>query len=95
VVRDLVEIRRQAASRTADATQRTLDRLDDVLHALGAVRFEAEPMDVVDPLIHSVTEERRAEEAPEGVIVATVAPGYRSGRGLVLCKAAVAVSRGN
>jgi len=95
VVRDLVEVRRQAASRAADAAQRTLDRLDDLLDALGAVRFEAEPMDVVDPLIHTVSEERPADEAPDGVIVATLAPGYRSGRGLVLCKAAVAISRGN
>jgi hypothetical protein len=41
-----------------------------------------------------VIEERRAPGVPRGVIVEAVRPGFRSGRGLVLCKAAVAVSGG-
>lgn len=95
VVHDLVEVRREATSRATDALERALDRLDEVLIALGAVRFEAEPMDLVDPLIHSVIEERTAHDTPAGVVIETVLPGYRSARGLVLSKAAVAISRGS
>jgi molecular chaperone GrpE (heat shock protein) len=71
-----------------------LERLDSLLENLGAVRFEAETLDAVDPLIHVVVEEREQVDAPEGVIVQTVRPGFRTARGLVVCKAAVAVSRG-
>jgi len=91
VVRGLVDVRREV---DGDGTrERALARLDELLHGLGAVRFAAEAMDVVDPLIHVVVSERRVDGCPDGVIVETVRPGYRSARGLVLCKAAVAVNR--
>jgi len=92
VARDLAEVRREAAA--GAERERLLERLDGVLARLGAIRFSAEALDVVDPLIHVVIEERRAPGVPRGVIVAAVRPGFRSGRGLVLCKAAVAVSGG-
>ena len=50
-------------------------------------------MDFVDPLIHVVVEERRVDSAPDGVVLETLRPGYRTARGLVVCKAAVAVNR--
>jgi len=90
IVRDLVAIRDLCA---AGDSARVGDRLDALLEQLGAARFGAEPMDVVDPLIHVVMEERQRADAPDGVILATLRPGYRSGRGMVLCKAAVAVNR--
>ena len=71
-----------------------LGAIDELLHGLGALRFSAQPMDVVDPLIHAVVEERRAAGVPPGVILEAVRPGFRSGRGLVLARAAVAVSGG-
>ncbi len=92
VAHDLAALRREAAS--GAEPDRLLGLIDDLLERLGAVRFSAEALDVVDPLIHSVVEERHAAGVPRGVIVAAVRPGFRSGRGLVLCKAAVAVSGG-
>ncbi len=93
VIRDLAEIRRQASIIPAGNGHALLDRLDDLLERLGAIRFEAEPMDVVDPLIHAVVEERRQADVPDGVILATVRPGFRTVRGLIACKAAVAINR--
>ena len=91
VVRDLVDVRRQAAAQRKDTG--IVERLDRVLESLGAISFAAETMDVVDPLIHVVTEERRQADAPDGVILETVRPGFRTARGVVVCKAAVAVNR--
>ncbi len=93
VVKDLVGIRREAGALAARQARGILERVDDMLERLGAVRFEAEPMDVVDPLIHAVVEERQQADAPDGVILATVRPGFRTARGLIACKAAVAVNR--
>ena len=88
----LADIRREVAA--GAAAERVLGLVDELLHRVGAVRFAAEPLDVVDPLIHVVAEERKAAGVPRGVIVEALQPGFRNGRGLVLCKAAVAVSGG-
>ena len=93
LVKDLVDVRREAASLTGQDGTRIVARLDDVLERLGAVRFEAEPLDVVDPLIHVVVDERQQADVPEGLIVETLRQGYRTARGLVVCKAAVAVNQ--
>ena len=89
---ELAHVRREVAA--GAGAERVLGLVDDLLHRVGAVRFAAEPFDVVDPLIHAVVEERAAAGVPRGVIIEGLQPGFRSGRGLVLCKAAVAVSRG-
>jgi molecular chaperone GrpE (heat shock protein) len=94
VIRDLADIRREAAGTAVQDGSRLLARLDELLESLGAVRFEAEPMDLVDPLIHVVVAERQQADVPAGVILETLRPGYRTSRGLVVCKAAVAVSQG-
>jgi molecular chaperone GrpE (heat shock protein) len=92
IMEDVADIRREAAVLPGAAGERVAERLEHLLENLGAVRFAAEPMDLVDPLIHAVVERRSADGAPEGVILATLRPGYRTARGRVLCKAAVAVS---
>jgi hypothetical protein len=92
VARDLAALRREAAA-GADR-ERLVGLIDDLLERTGAVRFSAEALDVVDPLIHAVVEERSSAGVPRGVIIEALRPGFRSGRGLVLCKAAVAVSGG-
>lgn len=92
VARDLAEVRR--ALTAGDDLSAGLERLDDLLDRLGAVRFSAEPLDVVDPLIHTVVAERPGNGVPRGVVLEAVRPGFRSSRGLVLAKAAVAVSAG-
>jgi molecular chaperone GrpE (heat shock protein) len=99
---ELLEQRLEAVAREAAAVhrevaagadrERVLGLLDDLLQGLGASRFTAQPLDVVDPLIHAVVEERRADGVPSGVILEAVRPGFRSGRGLVLARAAVTVS---
>ncbi len=92
VVRDLAEVRRLAA--TGDGSRGPIiERLDHVLDKLGAIQFHGEPMDVLDPLIHEVAAERTANDVPNGVILHTLRPGYRTARGAVVCKAAVAISR--
>jgi molecular chaperone GrpE len=93
VVKELVDIRREAAAAANGAMGRAITRLDALLDDLGAMRFDAEPMDLVDPLIHVVADERHDDTAPDGVILEALQPGYRSARGMVLCKAAVAVNR--
>ncbi len=93
VVADLVEIRDRAVALGSGNGTDLIGRLDDLLENLGAVRFDAEPMDLVDPLIHTIVDERQRTDAPEGVIVETVRPGFRTARGAILCKAAVAVNR--
>ena len=92
IVARLAEIRRDLAVRDATAG-RGVEGLDALLSDLGAIRFEAGLMDAVDPLIHVVVEERRVPDAPDGVIVANLRPGFRTGRGLVVARAAVAVNR--
>jgi GrpE protein len=91
---ELVRLRQDAAAPTDANRGRLVQRLDDVLATLGAVRFDAEPLDLVDPLIHTIVEERHAQGHPEGVILQMLRPGYRTARGRLLCKAAVVVSQG-
>lgn len=93
VVRDVARVRGDAAALPGRNGARIVEQLDTVLDNLGALRFQAEPMDLVDPLIHAVAEERHRTDAPDGVILETVRPGYRTGRGVVVCKATVAVNR--
>jgi molecular chaperone GrpE (heat shock protein) len=93
VVKELVDVRRDAASLAAQGGARIVERLEHLIEDLGAVRFEADVMDVVDPLIHVVVEERQQADAPDGVILETVRPGYRTARGMVVCKAAVVVNQ--
>lgn len=94
LVRDLAQVRSDATSAAADEGGRIVARLDQLLESLGARKFEARRFDAIDPLIHVAVEERREQGIPEGVVLATVRPGFRSGRGVVVCKAAVAVNRG-
>lgn len=74
---------------------KVLEGLDELLGELGAIRFGAESLDFVDPLVHTVVEERADESVSEGVILETVRPGYRTGNGAVLVRANVAISRRN
>jgi molecular chaperone GrpE (heat shock protein) len=90
VVRELVEVHRELSAPDA---ARAGERLGQLLDTLGALRFAAEPMDVVDPLIHTVVGERRDDSAPDGVVLETARPGYRTARGAVVSKAAVVVNR--
>jgi len=91
IARELADVRRALAGSDPASG---IEQLDDLLDRLGAVRFSAEPLDVVDPLIHTVVAERPGNGVPRGVVVEAVRPGFRSSRGLVLAKAAVAVSAG-
>jgi hypothetical protein len=80
---------------TAAEAPRVAREIEALLDELGAVRFRAESWDFVDPLVHTVVEERPRSDMTEGLIIATIRPGYRTGVGTVLAKAGVAVSRRN
>jgi hypothetical protein len=97
VVAELVAIRGEALALPAVARGKggIIERMEEMLASLGAVRFDAEPMALLDPLIHTIASERYEEGVPDGVILETVRPGYRSARRVVLCKAAVVVNRRN
>lgn len=85
-------LRRQTARGEADPDT-TVTQLDRILESLGAVRFSAEPLEIVDPLIHEVVEERDVDGIASGLVVETLRPGYRTARRRIACKAEVAVRR--
>jgi molecular chaperone GrpE (heat shock protein) len=93
VVRDLAAIRNTAASFGGDAGAHLTEAVDQVLENLDAVKFEAHPLDHVDPLIYTVARETRDDRHPDGVVTETLRPGYRTCRGVVVAKALVAVNR--
>lgn len=90
VIRELVTIRNTAASEKA---QRVIEQMDTLLADLGAMKFEAERLEHVDPLIHAVTKEVTDAHLPDGVVAETIRPGFHTGRGIVVAKALVAVNR--
>ena len=93
VLADLVAIRNSAASIKGGEGRHTTDQLDSLLASLGAVRFDAERLEYLDPLIHVVSRETHDASLQEGVITEALRPGYATGRGVILAKALVAVNR--
>jgi hypothetical protein len=91
VVVRLAAVRTLAVSAKADP--RVLAAMDGLLEELGAAPFQAQRLDFADPLIHKVVEERTDPAAPDGVVLETLQPGFRTGRGMVVAKASVAVNR--
>lgn len=92
VIRELVTIRNSAASAGSNARQVT-EQMDALLADLGAMKFEAERLEYVDPLIHSIIREVTDASLPDGVVTETIRPGFYTGRGIVVAKALVAVNR--
>lgn len=92
VIRELVSIRNTAAAAGSEA-RRVAEQMDTLLADLGAMKFEGERLEHVDPLIHTVTREVFEAGLPDGVIVETIRPGFHTGRGIVVAKALVAVNR--
>ena len=92
VIRELVVIRNTAAASDPEA-RRVSQQMDALLTDLGAMKFEADRLEYVDPLIHTVTREVSDASLPDGVIVETIRPGFHTGRGLVVAKALVAMNR--
>lgn len=88
----LVTLRTQAFSKEADPKDLG-EGIEYLLEQLGAIPFTPERMDYVDPLIHIVANEHHYADAPDGVILETLRPGFRSSRGSVLAKAQVVVNR--
>lgn len=92
VIRELVNIRNTAASAGA-AARHVTEQMDTLLADLGAQKFEAERLEHVDPLIHTVTREVHDTHLPDGVVTETIRPGFHTGHGIVVAKALVAVNR--
>ncbi|MEI7880122.1 MAG: hypothetical protein WCI95_04520 [bacterium] len=92
VIRELVTIRNSAASAGGEA-RRIAEQMDALLSDLGAMRFEAERLEHVDPLIHTVSREVSDSSLPDGIIMETLRPGFHTPRGIIVAKALVAVNR--
>jgi molecular chaperone GrpE (heat shock protein) len=92
MVRALVAIRHAAAS-IPEGGRNVTGQIDALLADLGAVKFQAEPLEHVDPLIHAITREVRDETLEDSVIVEAIRSGFRTGRGIVIAKALVAINR--
>lgn len=71
----------------------TLDRIDVLMKEMGAIAFDAERLEHLDPVIHIVGREVQDPKLPEGVIVETLHSGCRTARGQVLTKAIVSINR--
>lgn len=93
VVGRIVEIRNGADALGSGESRRLVEQLDQLLADLGAVRFDAERLEHVDPLIHVVARESHDNRLDDGVIAETIRPGFATGRGVILAKALVAVNR--
>jgi hypothetical protein len=71
----------------------TLDRIDALMEEMGAITFDAERLEHLDPVIHTVGREVQDPKLPDGVIVETLHFGCRTARGQVLTKAIVSINR--
>ena len=91
VIAEMAAIRALVASGSRGSA--AVERIEALLADLGALRFEANRLDYFDPLIHQAAAERRDPDAPAGVVLETLLPGYRTARGHVVAKARVAVNR--
>jgi molecular chaperone GrpE (heat shock protein) len=91
VIRELMEIRGAAAALAGGAA--VTEALESLLERLGAVRFDGQRLDHVDPLIHAVSRETHNPDLADGVITAALGCGFRTARGVILAKAQVAVNR--
>ena len=92
VIRELVTIRNSSASAGGEA-RRIAEQMDALLANLGAMRFEAERLEHIDPLIHAVSREISDPSLPDGIIMETLRPGFHTSRGIIVAKALVAVNR--
>lgn len=92
VIRELVTIRNSATAAGSEA-RRIADQMDTLLADLGAMKFEAERFEHVDPLIHTVAREVTDPSLPDGIIMETLRPGFHTSRGIVVAKALVTVNR--
>jgi len=92
VIRELVTIRNSAAAAGGEA-RRIADQMDALLADLGTMKFEAERLEHVDPLIHTVSKEISDASIPDGIIIETLRPGFHTSRGIIVAKALVAVNR--
>jgi hypothetical protein len=89
----LVDLRFAAVSMDRDDAATLVAHIDRLLYDMGAIKFEADRMDYVDPLIHEIVAEHHDDDLPDGVIVETLLPGFRTARGAIVSKAHVAVNR--
>jgi hypothetical protein len=93
VIKGVAEVRGVVPSLKSPEAEPIVTRLDTLLGDLGAIRYEGERLDFMDPLIHNVAGERSDKDAPDGAILETVRPGYRTARGMIVAKADVVVNR--
>jgi len=86
---DLASIRRSVPVESGDL----LKSIDALMENMGGIAFAAEPLEHLDPVIYTVGREIQNPQIPDGVIVETIRPGYRTARGQILIKALVSINR--
>ncbi len=73
--------------------ERGMEMLDQVLAGAHVARYEVQPGDLFDPLIHLAVGEDHRAELPNGAVAASLQPGYRTTGGKVISQARVKVNR--
>lgn len=91
ILRELVTIYHAAA--TLPDGRKVTEPLEALLTDLGAIKFTAERLEHVDPLIHAIARETQDQAAADAVVMETLRPGFRTGRGVVIARALVVVNR--
>lgn len=101
VIADILEARMFAVLQKLAALRQSVpldaselaNRVDVILEDLGAIRFTAERIEHLDPVIHEVGKEVHETQVPDGVIVSTIRPGWRTAQGQILARAVVSLNR--
>ena len=72
---------------------RTVAGLDDVLSSMGIVRYEVQPGEPFDSLIHMAVDEVHQPEMEDGRIAQVLQAGFKWAQGRVIAPARVVVNR--
>lgn len=76
-----------------DFYERGTEMLDQVLAGAQVRRYDVQPGEEFDPLIHMAVGEDHRAELPDGVVAEALQPGFRTTGGKVIAQARVKVNR--
>jgi molecular chaperone GrpE (heat shock protein) len=76
-----------------DFYERGTEMLDQVLAGAHVARYDVQPGDEFDPLIHLAIGEDHRAELPDGAVAESLQPGFRTTYGKVIAQAKVKVNR--
>ncbi len=76
-----------------DFYERGTEMLDQALAGAHVARYDVQPGDLFDPLIHLAVGEDHRAELPDGAVAEAIQPGFRAACGKVISQAKVKVNR--